>query len=123
MQQDVPGEDETSPTIVSENHWAVGWVEWVAIHESNAPAIAAAERIAERLERYPVLNEDLLSQRELEEADDVWKRCYRPDERIAYIRKHRNQFDFGSFAELLDVVRGKYFNGYASELISTNQKI
>jgi hypothetical protein len=118
LQKDVPGEDEHSPIVVSENHWAVGWVEWVAIHESNVEAIEAAEKIAERLERYPVLNDELLSQREMEEANEVWQRCYNEKERIAYIRGHRSQFEFRSFSEMLDVVRGKYFIGYASELIN-----
>jgi hypothetical protein len=43
--------------VVRENHWACGWVEWIAIHESNKEAIAEAERILERLEGYPVVDE------------------------------------------------------------------
>lgn len=115
---DVPGEDIYSPIVVSENHWAVGWVEWVAIHESNSAAIAEAERIAERLENYPVLNEEDWSRREDEEAQSVWKDCYNDKERVEYIRKHRLQFDFRNFADLLGCARGKFFCGYASELIN-----
>lgn len=38
-------------------------------------------------------------------------------ERVEYIRKHRSQFEFRDFADMLGCVRGKYFAGYASELI------
>ena len=65
-------EDECSPTIVRENHWAVGWVEWVAIHPSNVAAVAAAEALAERLEQYPVLDEMDLSNREADAYAENW---------------------------------------------------
>jgi hypothetical protein len=53
--------------IVRENHWAVGWVEWLAIHESDTVALAEAEAIGEELEDYPILDEDRWSELELEE--------------------------------------------------------
>lgn len=53
--------------IVRERHWAVGWVEWVAIHESDTAALQAAEAIGEDLEDYPILNEDAWSALEFEE--------------------------------------------------------
>ena len=116
---DSDGDEISSPCVVSENHWAVGWIEWVAIHESNEAALREADRLAERLENYPVLDEEDFSEREREEADKVWKDCYRPKERIAYIRKASlGEFEFHGFADLLAVVRGKYFNGYASGLLS-----
>lgn len=115
---DVPYTDESSPVVVSEKHWAVGWVEWVAIHESNEAALRVADRLAERLESYPVLDEEDWSQKEQEEAEQVWRNCYRQRERIAYIREHRSQFEFSSLSDLLACVRGKYFAGYASELLA-----
>lgn len=118
LQKDIPDCDEYSPVVVSENHWACGWVEWVAIHESNVEAIREAERIAERLESYPVLDETDFSNREMESANQVWKDCYRDKERIRYIREHRRQFEFQSFRDMLACVRGKYFAGYASELLN-----
>jgi hypothetical protein len=33
------------------------------------------------------------------------------------MREHRSQFDARSFADLLGCARGKYFLGYASELL------
>jgi len=49
---------------------AVGWVEWIAIHESDAAALAIANKISDALEDYPVVNEDHWSQLEWDEACD-----------------------------------------------------
>lgn len=70
---DFEGEPSVSPSIVSENHWAVGWAEWVAIHESNEAALRAADALAERLESYPVLDEDALSAAEWKAYGDAWE--------------------------------------------------
>lgn len=110
-------DDCLSVQIVRENHWAVGWVEWIAIHSSNTAAIAKAHELCERANQYPPLDESHWSQLEHEQADEVWSSCYDVRERIAYIRQHRSQFEFSSLADLLGCVRGKYFAGYASELL------
>lgn len=104
--------------IVSENHWAVGWVEWIAIHESATQALQIADKIKGELEDYPVVDEELWSQYEHEETNETWKNCFDPMGRIKYIREHRRQFEFHDFADLLACVRGNYFAGYASELIN-----
>lgn len=103
--------------IVRESHWAVGWVEWIAIHETATEALETADKLKSKLENYPVVDEELLSQYETDEANETWRNCFRPGERVAYIRAHRNQFYFCDFEELLGCVRGKYFTGYASELL------
>ena len=110
------GESETV-LIVRENHWAVGWVEWIAIHESDAKALAIAEKLNERRDDYPVLDEGDLSEREQESASDIWRDCYNVRERIAYIRRYDSEFDFLNFRELLGCIRGKYFCGCASTLV------
>lgn len=111
-------ENETPhATVVRESHWAVGWVEWIAIHESATEALQAADRIKEALEDYPVVNESALSEAEQEEATQVWRDCYKDSERLEYIRRYRSQFDFRDFADMLAVARGRWFTGYASELI------
>lgn len=69
---DLESEDCKSVQIVSENHWAVGWVEWIAIHESNAPAVAEAGAMLKKLEGYPVLNEGHWSEMELNEYFEAW---------------------------------------------------
>lgn len=103
--------------IVRESHWAVGWVEWIAIHESANEQLEIADKIAGKLEDYPVVDEHLWSEYEQADADETWKNCFRPKERIEWIRKHRSQFEFHDFKDLLGCVRGNYFSGYASELL------
>jgi hypothetical protein len=111
------GEEMNGLQQVRENHWAVGWVEWIAIHQTNEAALRAADEMAGRLESYPVLDEDDWSRREDESAQRIWRDCYDAKDRVAYIREHRRQFEFASFSDLLGCVRGKYFAGYPSELI------
>lgn len=114
------GEDDggiSMVAVVRESHWACGWVEWIAIHESNTEALRIASEINAKLENYPVLDENHLSEREGEEADRVWSNCYDAKKRIAYIRKYRSKFDFNCWSEVRAVVEGKYFNGCTSELI------
>lgn len=58
--------------VVRESHFLVGWVEWIAIHESATDALRIADDIAKRLESYPVLDEDHWSELELEELAEDW---------------------------------------------------
>ena len=45
----------------NENHWAVGWIEWIGIHKDAPPElIEAADSLLAKLEDYPILNEDAL---------------------------------------------------------------
>lgn len=66
------GESETVK-VVREGHWAVGWVEWIAIHESDTKALELASDMIDSLNSYPALNEDDWSQREYEAAQDYWE--------------------------------------------------
>lgn len=108
-------------TVVRKSHWAVGWVEWIAIEADGTieldTALAIAEKQQCRLENYPILSEDHFSRLEMEEANEIWTNCYSWQERIEYIRDHELQFEFCNYADMLGCVRGKYFAGYASELI------
>lgn len=111
------GESETV-IVVRESHWAVGWVEWIAIHATDARALEIADKAHERLESYPVLDEEDWSQRETDAANTIWRDCLDKGERVKYIREHRSQFDFRDLGDLLGCVRGNYFSGYAGELIN-----
>lgn len=67
------GRDGGQPwEIVTENHWAVGWFEWVAVHSEAKPWIAALERLADRLDQYPIADEVDYSIREHESAAETW---------------------------------------------------
>lgn len=117
-EQTAEDEDETPlVTVVRESHWAVGWVEWIAIHKTATEALRKADEIAGALSDYPVLDDSDFSEKEQSEADETWKNCFNDSERLAYVRKHRSQFEFYDMAEVFAVIRGKWFNGYASELL------
>jgi hypothetical protein len=115
------GGESNVVTVVRESHWAVGWVEWIAIEadgtDTSNAALLVADDIQADLQDYPVINEDHWSELETEEANEVWHNCYSPQERIQYIREHKSQFEFHDYSDMLDCVRGNYFAGYASELI------
>jgi hypothetical protein len=117
MVRDLGGESETV-IVVRESHWAVGWVEWIAIHATDDKALQIADENVGRLKDYPVLDEDDWSEREQEAATTVWRDCYSWQERVMYIREHESQFEFRDYADMLGCVRGQYFAGYASELLS-----
>lgn len=104
------GESETV-IVVREGHWACGWVEWIAIHESDTAALEQADSIACALEDYPVVNEDHWSEMEWNEAADYWERM-RVRDRIEYCeragisifaarRDYLPQDDSGALLELL----------------------
>ena len=102
-------------------HWACGWFEVIIVRPCSE-AEKEATRIEDALEDYPILDESDHSERELAEADRVWEQ-YRVSglsqeaSRIEYIREHRSQFEFHDMTDLMGCVRGKYFAGYASELL------
>jgi hypothetical protein len=110
--------DESPIQIERFTHWAVGWCDYLIIDPACQAAVALAESMREQLENYPVADDEHFSATEQTEADETWANCYNPKERIACIRQHRSQFEFSSCVDLLGCVRGKYFAGYASELLS-----
>lgn len=98
-------------------HWACGWFEIVLVRPGTA-----CERVAlgweEALSDYPIACEEHFGETEREEADQVWSACYSVEQRINYIRKHRSQFEFRCMADMVGCVRGNYFAGDASEILS-----
>ena len=104
--------------IVRDNHWAVGWIEWIAIHKTAIEQLKIADKIMSDLANYPVLNDEHFYELESEEANRIWSDCFDNSERIEYIRNNRSEFDFNDYSDLMAVAKGEYFNGYASELIS-----
>ncbi len=98
-------------------HWACGWFE-VCLVRPGSTAAKSAEEWEAALANYPVASDEDFSEEEQTEANETWANCYRDAERIEYIREHRSQFEFHSFSDLLGCARGRYFAGYASELLS-----
>lgn len=68
----VLGGESDTVIVVRERHWAVGWVEWIAIHQDDKMALKIADQQIARLEAYPILDEDHFSDLEWNEAADYW---------------------------------------------------
>jgi hypothetical protein len=74
--EDEDGDIVDSVTDTRANHWAVGWVETVYIHESNTAALNIAEEIMRGLgENYPLYDEEDHSELCFEEASEYWERA------------------------------------------------
>jgi hypothetical protein len=98
------------------NHWVCGWVGHILVRP-NTTAQKIAEELEEAIADYPILDDDDFSYREMKEANITWEVCFNIQDRIKYIREHRQDFDFRSFGDLMGCVRGKFFGGCASELL------
>lgn len=108
------GESETVE-VHRFGHWGPGWFELILV-QPGSPAEKEAEDIEAALADYPVLADDDYSERCAEVADQVWRDCYRTKDRIAYIAKHRSEFEFTYFSDLLGCARGRYFAGDAMSM-------
>jgi hypothetical protein len=84
------GESDTV-IVVSESHWAVGWVEWIAVHESDTAALQAADEAMGRLADYPVLDEDAFSDLEWNRAADYWD-SMTPRDKVQYAMDVRARY-------------------------------
>ena len=99
------GESDTV-AIERENHWACGWVEHLLIDPADTARVQLANELRERIENYPILDEEDYSRREDESCNQIWTECYRPSERVEYFREHSYT---GTFRELLAAVRGDWY--------------
>lgn len=110
------GESETV-RVERFGHWGVGWIEELYV-KPGSKAEDTARGILAALEDYPVFDEEAFSAEETEEAEETWRNCYNDWERLDYVRRNRRQFEFSSFADMRACIRGEYFCGWASELLS-----
>ena len=69
--RELGGESETVH-VVREGHWAVGWVEWIAIHQDDERACEIADELICALDDYPVLDDSHLSELEDQEIGEQW---------------------------------------------------
>jgi hypothetical protein len=63
-------EEDYRLLIVQENHWAVGWVEWMAIHETAWDLIEKAWEIEDSLDAYAILDEEAYSKLQYENWEE-----------------------------------------------------
>lgn len=43
--------------VIRDSHWACGWIEYILIHSKNKKALEVAEKIAQDLDQYPLVDE------------------------------------------------------------------
>lgn len=101
-------------------HWACGWWEALAVR-AGTPEAGKAGDILDDLDGYPVYDEEDYSERCDSEANRIWKEYYDPQERVDFIRGHRDECEcaFYSWSNLRAVVRGDYYPGIASTIGAT----
>lgn len=72
-------ETEDVFAIERQSHFLVNWVEHIVLNPDKQFALNYNENVWKRLEDYPILNDELLSQLETEDANEAWENCYRRD--------------------------------------------
>jgi hypothetical protein len=110
------GGESATVQVVHEGHWAVGWVEWIAIYHLDSKALQAADIAAASLEDYPILDEEDYSNREYEECERVWSDVYNTGERLRYLRNHAH-IPAETFGQLRAAVTGDWSE--ASRLLNS----
>ena len=102
--RELGGESETVH-VVREGHWAVGWVEWIAIHQDDETACEIADEMLCALDDYPVLDDTHLSELENQEIGEQWV-AMRLLDRVEACRNA----GVSIFAARRDEVPGEVFN-------------
>ena len=67
------GEREPNVIVEHASHWAVGWVDVILVHKNAKKKVAILQEIMDKIEDYPVLDEDDWSQKEMEAYDEHYK--------------------------------------------------
>ncbi len=65
------GESKTVK-VIRAKHWAVGWIEFIIIHESDKESIDKGNEIEESLNNYPILDEDAFGKMVLEKETEMF---------------------------------------------------
>jgi hypothetical protein len=110
------GGESESVVVHRFGHWACGWWEAIAVDETS-DSYALAKEIYDSLQDYPILDDEDHQELLDEQAMNIWTNCYNNKERLNYIREHRDEFEFGSISDIISQVKGRYFGGYASDLV------
>lgn len=66
--------DDEAPVICPNfNHWAVGWIQSIFIHQDATEHLKAADEMQRALDNYPVLDEEHWSDLQTNEAESYWQ--------------------------------------------------
>ena len=83
---DLLGGEGQDVQVLRFGHWGPGWFEIILVRPDCTAYINAVD-IENRLENYPVLDDEDYSRRELEAAAELWEQSDTKD-RIHYISRH-----------------------------------
>ena len=104
------GESETVE-VHRFGHWGPGWFEIVIVSPER---VAEVEAIEARLDGCPVLDEELFSRLEDEDCETTWSKCYSPDERLEYFRRH--SYTSTGLCDMLRAIKGGDWGAAANML-------
>ncbi len=62
------GGESKTVIVPRSGHWAAGWIETILVHKDDVEAVKKAQAILDDLEGYPVLDDELYSNKEYEAA-------------------------------------------------------
>jgi hypothetical protein len=70
-------DDDETPAVqvIRDRHWAVGWVEYILVHETAADKLRILSEALESIDDYPILDEDDFNERETEAQEDYFRDC------------------------------------------------
>ena len=117
--EEIGGEtdDDEQVFVHRSSHFLCGWVECILIHKTASAALAKAEDISERMEDYPVVDEEHWCNLEHEKAESIWKDLT-PKDRLEHCRLPHVEIDYPDYPTLLRSIRtGHYYLGNASDLL------
>ncbi len=71
--------EQTAHDTMRARHWAVGWYNHLLVDTRNSAIMACLASLADRLDTYPILDEDMHSEAEHNEAQESWESYGRSD--------------------------------------------
>lgn len=74
---------------VTSHHWGVGWVEFIGIHQDEKDTIELGNDYLDRIDDYPVLDDEDLSNREFELAENMAEDIFNEIEERRYFENGR----------------------------------
>lgn len=112
-------------------HWGPGWFEIIVISPAYLPILTIAEDIESSLENYPVLNDNDLSEREIEAQTEYWNSWLRRHE---FLPKIETKFgieyplfdptdeELDSLRQSLEELSGNYIEGSGNHMYIPMEK-
>ena len=79
-------EELRAAVVVTNNHWAVGWVKYLMVDLGDRDAVLAAGAILQDLDDYPILDENAYIEAEDKAIDECWK-SMRQTERVYILKR------------------------------------